>query len=219
MAIIVADSRETKSTMIQQLKAMEGIEVMVKELSSGDYILHENTVVERKSAIDFVQSIKDQRLFQQIEKMKLEYATPMILIEGDVFRTRSDMKHKAIAGAISYITAIRGINLVTLANPQETAMMLATMARHLQEGLDYVVPIRTGKPKTSDLMSRYLVEGLAGVGPNNAAMLLNHFGSALAAFNASIADLCAIKGMGKTTAQRIYDALRHEVQRTQVPPL
>lgn len=219
MAIIVADMRESRSTVIKQLQEMEGIEVMVKELSSGDYALHENTVVERKSATDFVLSIMDQRLFQQIEKMKLEYATPMILIEGDVFKTRSKMTPQAIAGAMSYITAIKGINLVTLANPQETAMMLGTMARHLQEGLGYVVPMRTGKPKTSDLMSRYLVEGLAGIGPNNAMMLLNHFGSALAAFNATIEDLCAIKGMGKTTAQRIYDALRHEVQRTQVPPL
>ncbi|MEG1349613.1 MAG: ERCC4 domain-containing protein, partial [Hafnia sp.] len=167
--------------------------------------------VERKSASDFILSIMDQRLFQQVAKMKLEYAKPMILIEGDVFRTRSKMKPAAIAGAMSYLTAIAGVNLVTIADPRETAMMLATMARHLQEGLGYEIPMRVGKPKSSALMSQYLVESLASIGPKNAKVLLKHFGSALDVFNASVQDLCAIKGLGTETAERIYTALRHRV--------
>lgn len=211
MAIIIADNRESRSPVIRQLQETEGLTVEVRQLSSGDYVLHETTAVERKSAVDFVASIMDQRLFQQIAKMKLEFTKPMILIEGDVFKTRSAMNEKAIAGAMSYITAIQGVNLVTIANPNETSIMLATMARHLQEGLGYEVPLRAGKPKPSMLMAQYLIEGLPGVGPKNATALLNHFGSPLSVFNASRDDLCSMKGMGDKTAERIYSALRFEV--------
>lgn len=212
MAIIIADHRESRSQVIRQLQEMEEIQVEIKQLSSGDYAIHETTVVERKSAADFVASIMDQRLFQQIAKMKIEYTKPMILIEGDPFSTRSEIKPSSIAGAISYITAIEGVNLVTIANPSETALMLATMARHLQEGLGYEVPTRAGKPKPSKLMSQYLVEGLPGIGPKNAQKLLNHFGSAINVFNASVEDLCTLKGLGVKTAEKLYAAIRHNVR-------
>lgn len=210
MIEIYADHRETNSGLITRLKDNPELNVHVRELASGDFILHGTTCVERKSANDFILSIMDNRLFNQVAKMKLEFESPIILIEGDVFKTRSKIDKKAIAGAMSYCTALQKVSIISVANVEESAILLAMMAKHLQEGLGYEVPLRTNKPKPSQLMSRYLVEGLPSIGAKNARALLQNFRSPLKVFNASVEDLCALKGMGATTAQRIYEALRYE---------
>lgn len=210
MIEIYADHRETNSGLIEVLRSNPKLNVHSRELSSGDFIIHGTTCIERKSAIDFVASIMDNRLFNQIAKMKLDFANPIILIEGNPLKTYSKIKPEAVIGAMSYCTAIEKVSIITVANVNETAMMITTMARHLQEGLGYEVPLRSNKPKASLHQSQYLVEGLASIGPKNAKALVNHFGSPLKAFNASVEDLCKMNGMGKATAQRIYDALRYE---------
>lgn len=53
MAItITADMRETRSTIVQALRALPDVEVTVQELSCGDYLLREDFPVERKAAGD-----------------------------------------------------------------------------------------------------------------------------------------------------------------------
>lgn len=207
MATIFADMRETTSGVIRHLQGLSGCEVKIVELSSGDYVLHETTCVERKAASDFVASIMDGRLINQIAKMKNEFESPIILIEGNVFKTVSKISKEALVGAMSYCTAIEKVSLITVADSSETALMIATMARHLQDGLGYEVPMRSSKPKPSAHMAQYLVEGLPGIGPKNARALLAHFGSPAKVFAASVTDLCSMKGLALKRAEAIYGAL------------
>ncbi|MEX3983959.1 helix-hairpin-helix domain-containing protein [Paraburkholderia sp. EG287A] len=90
-------------------------------------------------------------------EMPQEYARPIFVVEGDVFKTRSQI------------------------TPQS-----------LQVGPD---------------TAQFLLEGLPGCGPKTAKPLVSTFGSALAAFNASVDELCKVPGVGKKTAERIRDAL------------
>lgn len=210
MIEIYADMREERSGVIQRLREMEGYRVEVKALPTGDYVISPDVVIERKSAIDFVNSIMDSRIFEQIAKMKINYKNPIVLIEGDPFATRSKISEASLIGAISYINAIENVSILMLNNEAHTASMIATMARHRQVGLGYEVPIRVGKPKSSSLSSRYIVEGLPGIGGKSAKKLLTHFGSPLKAVSATVEELTGVKGIGKDTAQRIYDAMRHE---------
>lgn len=210
MIEIYADMRESRSKVIAEIAAMDGYHVSVGSLSSGDYRLSAQVIVERKAAVDFIASIMDKRIFEQVAKMKLEYTRPIVLIEGDVFKTRSAIDRKAIAGAMSWIHAIEDVSIITLQDPKETPIVLATMARHLQEGLGYEVSLRANKPKPSGLMARYMIEGLPGVGALTAKKLFAHFGSPLKAFNASIAELSQVQGIGLKSAERIYAALRYE---------
>lgn len=209
MIEIFADMRETRSNIIAALSAMEGFNVTVGALSSGDYRLSEEVIVERKSAIDFVASIMDKRLFEQVAKMKIEYPRQIILIEGDIYKTRSAIDRKAITGAMSWLVGIEDMRVIQVSDSSETPLMLATLARHLQEGLGYKISLRAEKPKTSDLGSRYLLEGSPGIGPGIAEKLFDHFECALDAFNASPAELSQVKGVGIKVAERMYQALRH----------
>jgi fanconi anemia group M protein len=210
MIEIYVDMREKRSGVLAALSAMDNIHVQVGALPCGDYVLSPEVVVERKAATDFIVSIMDGRIFHQIEKMKLDYARPIVLIEGDVFSTRSAIDNKAIAGAISYINAIANVGLVMLSDAKETPLLLATMARHLQEGLGYEVNLHSKKPKPNKEAAQYVIGSLPGIGPGNARKLYEHFGSAAKVCAATPEMLAQVKGIGVKTAQRIHELLTHE---------
>lgn len=204
MAIsIVADMRESRSTIIALLQRMPGYEVTVRELDCGDYLLREDFPVERKAAVDFVASIQDRRLFEQTAKMKAEYGKATFIIEGDVYATRSQMKPEAICGAISYLTAIEDARVLTTRTPADTAALMSTLARHLQEGIDYLVPMRANKPKDLRVQAQFVVEGFPGIGPSAAKSLLNHFGTIDALLQADVPQLRMVPGIGEKTAKQI----------------
>lgn len=204
---IVADMRESRSTIIALLKVMPGYDIEVREMSCGDYLLSEDFPIERKAAIDFIASIQDRRLFEQVARMRGEYGRATFILEGDVLATRSNMEPAAIVGAISYLTAIEDARVLTTRTASETANLMATIARHRQQGLGYQVGLRASKPKNVRLQAQFVAEGLPGVGPVAAKALLNHFGTIPALMQADVAQLCAVPKIGKKTAQQIRDLL------------
>lgn len=210
MVEIFADMRESRSGVIKALSAMDNISVKIGSLPCGDYILGPQVAVERKAATDFVISIMDGRIFQQVAKMKLDYQRPIVLIEGDPFKTRSKIDSKSIAGAISWINAVEHVTVLMVSDPSESPLMLATMARHLQEGIGYDINLHPKKPKPTDAAAQYLIGSLPGIGPGNAKKLYDHFGSAAKVIAASPAMLSSVKGIGPKTAERIHEIIHFE---------
>ena len=79
---LVVDEREKKSRIPDLLKAV-GINVEVKTLPIGDYIVAPETVVERKTISDLISSVFDGRLFDQCNRLKDNYQFPILLIESN----------------------------------------------------------------------------------------------------------------------------------------
>ena len=211
MTRLIVDSRESQSGMVELLAA-GGADVHVEELECGDYVLADGMAVERKTAEDFVGSIMDRRLFLQIEMLKRTYAKIYILVEGDLFDTESAIAAESVIGALSYITVLEGIPVISTYDTAHTAAMLLTMQRHALEGLGYEVPLRGSKPKSRAPQAQYLVEGLPSIGPSVAKKLLAHFGSALAIFNATPEQLMGVRGVGPKTIETIREVLEFKVQ-------
>lgn len=204
---IYADMREQRSGVVKALQAMENVEVVIGGLPCGDYILSPEVAVERKSATDFVTSVMSGRVFEQVGRMKLDFLRPMVLIEGDPIRTRSAIDPKSVAGAISSLMTIQQISVVSVADTTETAIMLATMARHLQHGLGYDINLHPKKPKPNREAAEYVVGSLPGIGAGNATKLFSHFGSIHAVMTASAKEIMGVKGIGPKTAQRIHELI------------
>jgi len=80
---IVVDEREKKSGIPDLLKGT-GINLEIKTLPVGDYIVAPETVVERKTISDLISSIFDGRLFDQCHRLKEHYQFPILIIEGDI---------------------------------------------------------------------------------------------------------------------------------------
>ncbi|MGJ7523771.1 ERCC4 domain-containing protein [Variovorax sp. LT1P1] len=206
MARIIVDSRETRSGLALLLAA-RGAEVVGEELEIGDYVLTEGLCVERKEATDFVNSIMDRRIFAQVAIMKTTFARSFVLIEGDIFGTRSAISEDALLGAMSYISVIENVPILTTKSTAQTAALLLTMQRHAIEGLGYDVALRGAKPKDRKVQASYLLEGLPGVGPTAAKKLLAHFGSVHAVVSATVEDLRKCPGIGPKTAQAIQEVM------------
>lgn len=197
------------------LSVIPDVQIQIKKLEIGDYLCAEHVVIERKSAADFVASILDKRLFEQVTQMTMHYQTAILVLEGDAYDTRSAIKPEALDGALSYLVTLAGISLVPTSSAQHTARVIATIARHAQHGLGYEIPLRYNKPKQvhhhekDGLKNRvyrqqqFLVEGLPGVGPERARTLLKRFGSPQSIFQASPEDMQSVKGIGEKAMNEI----------------
>ncbi|MBU4312723.1 MAG: hypothetical protein KJ706_08405 [Candidatus Omnitrophica bacterium] len=78
------------------------LDITVKNLKVGDYIINDEIVIERKTTQDFAQSIIDGRLFKQAKNMKKTYDLCLFIIEGtNLCNTSIDIHPHAVKGALS----------------------------------------------------------------------------------------------------------------------
>lgn len=206
--LIRVDHREVHSGVPERLGQMDGIVVRIESLDLGDYVLSQRVVVERKSAADLAASILDKRLFAQARQLHGAFERVIYLIEGAGLYQVSNLHPNAIRGALSYLVILEGVSLLRSEDAEDSAHLIATMARHEQQGLGYELSFHAKRRGESPaLQMRYLVEDLPGIGPRMAAALLAHFGSLRSLFSASEEELRAVAGIGPKRASAIYELL------------
>lgn len=205
---IKMDYREKDSGIAEILRQKYGIAVAVGSLEAGDYIVNNEIVVERKTTLDFAQSIIDGRLFKQAERMRSFFDFSLVIIEGnDFYDTSVDIHPHAIKGAMVSMALRWGIPILFSAHAQDSACflrLLGTQDVKVRCGLSY----RSGRrPKRICKRQIYILQGLPGVGPVLAAELLDHFGSVESVMTAQESELSQIPRLGKIKAKKIRDIL------------
>ena len=201
---IICDFRE-KHSGIPKLLADNKINVSFSSLSTGDYIINDQIIVERKTAEDFIQSIMDNRLFEQCSKLKKDIRRVLIIIEGNPYRTEHKIDGRAVKGAIlSILTAwqIPVIYSQSADSSVELLMMLGTQS--LKEDI-YIRTYSGYKPKKIKSQRLRFLQGIPSTGPAIAGRLIENFGNIKSIVNASVDELRKIKGIGKKNAKRIID--------------
>ena len=124
---IVVDEREKKSGIPGLLKGI-GINLEIKTLPIGDYIVAPETVVERKTISDLVSSVFDGRLFDQCNRLKEHYQFPILLIEGNIDEIEELTENSLVFyGAISSIALDFKIPVIHTPNASHTAKLLMSM--------------------------------------------------------------------------------------------
>jgi ERCC4-type nuclease len=208
---IVVDYRERRSGVPAMLTAL-GISVDERELEVGDYIIVEGQIgVERKAPRDLALSIQQRRLFDQAERLKAAFVTPILLVEGPSLYTYTNMAPNALRSALARIMIQPGVSFLRTDNKEDTASYLLYLARHAAGlGVDPLASPYKRPARSLDDEALRLVMALPGIGVETARRLLAHFGSATAIFAASETDLCAVAGIGVARAQRIRAALLHQ---------
>lgn len=205
---IVADTKESRSGIAKRLQSVDGVEVVVRDLDMGDYQVSDDCVIERKTASDFVLSLLDGRLLSQSLLMKANVAQPVMIIEGDLYANRyNNFSQASLQGALSALSVLHGFTIIPSQNEADTAGLVATMARLLQQGLGYEIPLRVKKPKDVKVLQQYIIEGLPAAGGKRAQDILSYFGTVASVFNASVDEMSKVPGVGKGTAQKIYDII------------
>ena len=204
---IVVDSRELGSPTTRELSKYD-ILITQEALSIGDFIISDRTAIERKTVEDFVASIIDGRLFEQISNLKSAYEMPVLLIEGESFQTSRNIAPEAVMGAVASVIVDFGVPVVWTRSPSETALLLLSIARREQSKGERRPRIRMErKPESLAREQEFVVAGLPLVDTVLARRLLRAFGTVEKVFLASEKELQDVEGIGRKISERIRKLL------------
>ena len=203
--LIFIDKRELASGIKDYFSQFECV-LQDKMLVSGDYIVSDRIAIERKTTADFVKSIIDRRLFQQLKNMKDNFDKPLLIVEGE--ELYGTLHPNAIRGALAAITFDYEVPMIWTKTPAETAGIIYWIARKEQIDHRREVPIRGNKKaQTPEQEQEYLVHGLPGISIVRARSLLEHFETPANIFNASEKELKGAPNVGPRTAKSIRKVL------------
>lgn len=200
---IVADHRENAAPVVPILRGLAGVEVVCQDLKIGDYRLND-WIFERKTLVDFAESVIDGRLFSQAHRLASAESSAAIILEGRAADlARSQMRREALQGALISLSLIFQIPVLRSFGPSETAHLLIYAAQQLHRHDTHYTIRRGRRPKRRRRLQLFVLEGLPGIGYEKAQRLLDHFGSVQAVMNASSDDLQQVDGIGEKLAHSI----------------
>ena len=181
---VIVDTREPE-TILGELRRLK-VRVHEESLSVADYVVSNRIGIERKTGMDFVSSIIDGRLFEQLERLSSAYQAPVLVLED--FKSgfeRDGMRPASIYGAMAFVTQNLRIPIVPTIDLLGSAIFISRLA--YREQIDNRSPILTRKaPKEMTLRERqiFFLEGLERTGARVAERLLEEFRSPMEVFKA-----------------------------------
>jgi DNA excision repair protein ERCC-4 len=186
------DHREGRSGIPAALAAA-GIEMRPEQLPAGDYIVSDRLVVERKTGADLAASIKDRRLFEQIERLNETFDAVVLVVEGQPVHISQASWQGALARALA-----SGASLLQTKGPDETAAWLERFHRLEGRPPSEVRGRPMPRRPTGNLadVAEDVLRCLPGVSSVGARRLLEHFGSLHAVFSADERELREVHGIG-----------------------
>jgi len=185
---IIADIHEKNSLILAELHKSTQVRLEIKSLKIGDYLIG-NTIIERKTSSDFISSMINKRLIQQLKQMK-KYKQQLLIIEGelDLINNETNLNSNAVRGFILSIINNFQTPIIFTQNYQDTSQYLITLAKQqlkkpIESSLHYKIP------KNKQEQKQYVLESFPNIGPIKAKKLLKKFKSIKNTINADEEDL------------------------------
>jgi len=206
---IYVDRREIRSGVARALESA-GTDVILTTLEVGDYIVSDRVAIERKTDVDFLDSIidKDRNIFGQLSDLARTYDRPVLIIEGANLYTTRQIHPNAIRGVLASIATDFGIPIISTRDAQDTAALIQVIAKREQVD-EKRTPSLHGR-KTAMTLSeqqKYIISSISNIGPVAARKLLQHFGSVESVMRAGPDELMEVESIGPKTAQRIREVV------------
>lgn len=206
------DHRERGSRVVEELAGMKA-PLKFEALDVGDYVIGREIGIERKTCSDFLSSIADKRLFEQVNYLRQAFARPILVVEGDfneVLRYRG-FKDYHVYGAMAALLEME-VQVVRTVEPRETAGLIFYLYKRAISRRDkrYVAPAKLRvlrKNRGVDVVQLNMVSSIPGISGELAHRMLEHFKTPRRLFNASLAELLKVKGLGYERARRIIEVL------------
>lgn len=162
---IVADQREARSGVIEELEALGAI-VDRRTLPVADYVMSDRVAVERKTDRDFTASLTGRDLLAQIQELATNYERPLIVIEGPDLFTQTDVHPNAIRGMLAAITVDLGVPIIGSRDAAETARLLFAIAEREQLEKKRTPKVHGKKIlKTFQEQQEYVIAAIPSIGP------------------------------------------------------
>jgi ERCC4-type nuclease len=201
--VVCVDDREASAATIAHLESNPGVQLEIRRLNLGDYMVDGRILFERKTLSDLADSIIDGRLFDQGIRLASQSLVPVIILEGRVESSCNGMRREAIQGALITLTLVLGIPLLRSKDPEESVQLMLYAAEQARRVGRRALPRQGKRPRGKRRKQLALLQELPGIGPERAARLLACFGSIANVVNASHQELCGVPGIGSVTASAI----------------
>ncbi len=191
---ILIDYREKNSLVASELVAL-GFEIELKELKVGDYLVNE-IAVERKTVSDFILSMINRRLLNQIEELK-QYENKLLIIEGieeqDLYNdeNKNGVGANSIRGFLLSILLKHKIPILFTQNYKDTAKFIERLARKKETNIS-IRAVKKSLNKQEQM--QFILEGFPGIGPKTAKKLLEKFSTLQNIFSAPQEELQKVIG-------------------------
>lgn len=188
---IIADIHEKDSMILAELKSNEDIELSIQPLKIGDYLIG-NTIIERKTTSDFISSMLNKRLIDQLRQMQ-QYKQKLLIIEGNIEdlypkKEENKLNPNAVRGFILSIISNYDTNIIFSIDYKDTTNYLITLAKQ-QLKSKTIISLHSRIPKTLKEQKQYILESFPNIGPRKAELLLKKFKTLNNVFNATEEDL------------------------------
>jgi len=172
--LIIADIHEKNSLVLAELKSSSQIKLEIKSLKIADYLIAQ-TAIERKTVSDFISSMINKRLIQQLKQMQ-KYSQKILIIEGNLQEVLEQDTNisKALRSFILSIITYHQTPIIQTTSHQDTAKYLITLAKQ-QLKTKSPISLHSKIPKTIKEQKQYILESFPNIGPKTAQKLLNKF--------------------------------------------
>lgn len=202
---IYVDIREEKSGIPKLLSELGAI-VVSKKLDMGDYLVSEDTVIERKSVGDFASSLFDGRLFDQARRMSESYNNIIYVVEGNpniLLRWRG--RSRQVQAALVTLVIDFDARILWSDNEATSAYIIYSIAKRMQTQLGGARIVIRKKPKLQSIRDwqLYILQAFPGIGPKLAQTTLEYMGTIERFCRASVTELSRIPGFGEKRAETI----------------
>ncbi|HII68657.1 TPA: DEAD/DEAH box helicase [Candidatus Woesearchaeota archaeon] len=203
--MVYVDYRERSSGLVKDLMEA-GFEIKLEQLQTGDYLLSSRVGIEFKTVQDFVDSLVDGRLLEQLKNLKQQFERPIIVIEGDadIYSVRN-VHPNAIRGLIATIAVSYAIPILFTKSGKETAHYFMAIARREQQEGKQFSPHFEKRSIGQQQAMEYIVSSFPGVGTALAKPLLRHFMSIKKIVNAKTEQLESVEKIGPKKAKALRD--------------
>jgi Fanconi anemia group M protein len=194
--------------LLAAVRRSGAFDVRIVHLATGDYLINDDVLIERKSVADLAASLVDGRLFPQVARLAHSCYRSLLLIEGPTPATIPDVHPHSVEGALVSIAAMWRLPMLHSSDSEQSVRLLRFLADQLRRPQEPILRRFDRKPKRLASRRLFLLQGLPGVGPTLAHRLLVHFGCIERVFTADASALAEVRGVGAKKAARIRELLR-----------
>ena len=195
------ESKETKEILNIFLNPEE------KMLFVGDIVVDNFLCIEHNKIDDFISSVFDGRLFQQITKMQMNYSNYYIMVSGSItelLNLSTDKNcYNAIIAAISSCY-VRNCPIIFCDDLPNMCIIIKNLSEKLTDDKDRSTT-EIKLPIKDDPLR--LICALPGISKKKGQSLLDEFESPMKIFTASEKELIKVDGIGKKIVSNIFKIL------------
>jgi Fanconi anemia group M protein len=203
---IYVDSHELRSP-VARLLDLKGVNIIIRTIEVGDYILSENCGCERKTAEDALSSFIGEekgKIFRQCYDLVNAYSHPILIMECDLSDLFIRNIHPSAIWGMLRSIIWGGCAITFTYNAEGTANKLYELAKLEQEGNNKEFSPHGSKTKrTKHEQLEYIISSIPDIGPATTKNLLCHFGNIESICRAGIDELMCVDGIGTATAEKI----------------